>query len=272
MLLNPGNTELEAVQLSQNCFNKLIAWCNLNRLTINKEKTKHLCVSRDKHLLNFSIRKDTSCLGNVDTYDYLGFTIDNRLTMSSYLDKIIKKISYKLRTLNIMRRFITEKTALLTYKVMIMPHYDYVDFVIDSATAEKTKRLEKLHKRAIRIIEYTIDHECKKPYTELYTKYNLTSLYQRRAEHLILFMYKISKNITKNIETQRPKIELRSRNKVKFKNKFTKISKVQNSPYYRGEFLWNQLPDDLQCEVELSIFKNRVRMLLNTDKVVFSRK
>ena len=181
LLLNPGNIELEAVQLFQNCFNKLIAWCNLNRLNINKGNTKHLCVSRDKNLLNFSVRKDTSCLGNVDTYDYLGFTIDNRLTMSSYLDKIIKKISCKLHTLNIMSRFITEKTALLIYKVMIMPHYDYVDFVIDSATAEKTKTLEKLHKRAIRIIEYTMDHECKKPYTELYTKYNLTSLYQRHV-------------------------------------------------------------------------------------------
>ena len=272
LLLNPGKTELEAVQHSQICFNKIIAWCNLNRLTINKDKTKHLCVSRNNILLNASVNKDTTRLGNVGTYDYLGFTIDNRLTMSAYLDKTIKKISYKLYTLNIMRRFISEKTALLIYKVMIMPHYDYVDFVIDSATIEKTKRLERLHKRAIRIIEYTTDLDHKKSVSELYDRYNLTSLYQRRVEHLILFMFKISKNIPNNIETQRPKIELRSRNKVKFKNKFTNISKVQNSPFYRGEFLWNQLPDDLQTEDEISVFKTRVRTFINTDKVVFARK
>ena len=31
LLLNPGKHELEAVQNSQNCFNKIISWCNLNR-------------------------------------------------------------------------------------------------------------------------------------------------------------------------------------------------------------------------------------------------
>ena len=50
-------------------------------------------------------------------------------------------------------------------------------------------------------------------------------------------MYKVGKDNMDNLDIQRPKIELRSRNKVKFKNKFTKIVKVQNGPlYYIGEF------------------------------------
>ena len=44
---------------------------------------------------------------------------------------------------------------------MIMPHFDYVDFVIDSATKECTDRLERLHERAIRKIEYKFDWEQK---------------------------------------------------------------------------------------------------------------
>ena len=97
------------------------------------------------------------------------------------------KISYKLYTLNIMLRYISVRTALLIYKVMIMPYYDYVDFVIDSATKYKTDKLERLHKRAIRTIEYTMDMENRKTLVELYSKYNLTSLYQCRVEHLLLF-------------------------------------------------------------------------------------
>ena len=99
------------------------------------------------------IRKDITCLGNVDTYEYLGFTLDHHLTMSAYTEKI----SYKLYTMNIMRQYISEKMSLLIYKVMIMPHYHYVDFVIDAATKNKTNRLERLHKRAIRTIEYTVE-------------------------------------------------------------------------------------------------------------------
>ena len=270
--LNTGKTQLQAVQNSQQCFDKIITWCNLNRLTINKSKTKHLCVSRTKDLLNITILKDTEPLGNVDTYDYLGFTLDNHLTMLAYVDKIIKKINFKLYTMNIMRRYISERTALLVYKVMIMPHYDYVDFVIDSATKYKTNKLERLHKRAIRTIEYRLDMENRKTLDDLYSRYNLTSLYQRRVEHLLLFMYKISKDATKNIEFQRPKIELRSKNKVKFKFKFTNITKVQNSPFYRGTFLWDQLPNELQLEPKIHVFKNGVRALINADKVVLNRK
>ena len=71
---------------------------------------------------------------------------------------------------------------------------------------------------------------------------------------------------------QRPKMELRSRNKVKFKNKFTTITKVQNSPLYRGIFLWDQLPVDLQSEAKLQTFKNGVRSLIKQNKIVFKLK
>ena len=86
---------------------------------------------------------------------------------------------------------------------MIIPHFDYVDFVIDSATKDKTDRLERLHKRAIRTIEYPEDRA---PLDELYLKYNVTSLYQRRVEHLLFFMYKFGKQNIDNLDIQRPKL------------------------------------------------------------------
>ena len=194
LLVNARNSELQSVNHSQECFDKIITWCNVNRLTINKDKTKHL-ISNQKHLLNLKIQKDTEAIGNVETYEYLGFSLDRKLTMTPFLDKIIKKVSYKLYTLNIMRRYITERTALLIYKVMIMPHYDYVDFVIDSAMKEKTDRLERLHKRAIRTIEFVFEVEDKEPLSSLFIRYNLTSLYQRRTEHLLSFMYTVRTSV-----------------------------------------------------------------------------
>ena len=61
----------------------------------------------------------------------------------------------------------------------------------------------------------------------------------------------------------------RSKNKVKFKNKFTNITKVQNSPYYRGIFLWDQLPVDLQLDPDLKSFKNGVRSLIRQDMIKY---
>ena len=121
------------------------------------------------------------------------------------------------------------KTALLIYKVMILPHFVYVDFMIDSTTNEYTEKLEHLHKRAIRKIEFCVDHSQKKDYNNLLTDFGLTTLYQRRAEHLLVFIYKFKGDII-SLEPQRPKMELRSKNKVKLKSKFTVKTKVQNSP------------------------------------------
>ena len=272
LVINTADTELSAVQNSQNCFDRVIAWCNLNKLTINSEKTKHLCITNKKRLLNLHIQKAQINLGNVESYEYLGFNIDKQLTMSTYVNKIIKKVSHKLYTLNIIRRYLSEKTASLVYKVMIMPHFDYVDFVIDSAIKVKTDRLERLHKRAIRTIEYERVPERKTLLVDLYTRYNLTSLYQRRTEHLLFFMYKIANQTPENLEIQRPKIELRSKNKVKFKNKFTKITKVLNSPLYRGVFLWDQLPADLQHVPDLKSFKIGIRSQIKQNKLIFTRK
>ena len=58
-------------------------------------------------------------------------------------------------------------------------------------------------------------------------------------------------------------MELRSKNKVKFKQHFTDKTKVQNSPLFRGIFLWNQLLADVQNMDKLSQFKNAIRSLLD---------
>ena len=262
LLMSKGYTEEIVIQNSQHCFNKVISWCKLNRLTLNEGKTKHLCITNKKHITTLKINAETNPLGNVDTYDYLGFCIDRKLNMNSHIDKIIKKVGFKLYTLTLMRRFLTLKTALLIYKVMIIPHFDYVDFVVDSATKKSTDRLERIHKRAVRKIENKSEYENKEEYDVLLHRYNLTTLYQRRTEHLLLFMYKNSKTNKDSLTIQRPKIELRSRNKVKFKQVLTDKTKVLNSPLYRGMYLWDQLPACIQNNENISIFKRNIQSMI----------
>ena len=271
LLINNGTTEIAAVENSQTCLNKIIHWCKLNRLTLNENKTKHLIITSRNHLVSQKIKADGTYLANVDTYDYLGFSIDKKLTMTSYVDKLIKKVGFKLYSLTLMRRFLTLKTALLLYKVMIMPHFDYVDFVLDSANKSCTDRLERLHKRAIRKVEFVNNTDNKDNYELLLKTYGLTTLYQRRTEHLLLFIYKKSKSDNKFLDQQRPKMELRSRNKVKIKYPFTNKAKVQNSPLYRGIFLWNQLSPDIQNIDAINEFKRTVQELIESGRIKYER-
>ena len=70
-------------------------------------------------------------------------------------------------------------------------------------------------------------------------------------------MHKRSKN-NENVNLVRPKIDLRSKSKVKMKNKFTSITKVYNSPLYRSMRLWDELPVTLQKEENKMKFKTEI--------------
>ena len=43
---------------------------------------------------------------------------------------------------------------LLIYKVMIRPHFDYGDYMIDSGTQKNIDKLERIQNRFVRTIEY----------------------------------------------------------------------------------------------------------------------
>ena len=61
-----------------------------------------------------------------------------------------------------------------------------------------------------------------------------------------------------NIDHYRPECILRSRDKVKLKTRFSRITKIQRSPFYRGVQAWNSLPLEVQNEKNSQAFKNIV--------------
>ena len=65
-----------------------------------------------------------------------------------------------------------------------------------------------------------------------------------------------------NIDISRPPRDLRSKTKVKLKNKFTSITKVYNSPLYRGIRLWDQLPPNLESEENNIRFKTGINQII----------
>ena len=70
-------------------------------------------------------------------------------------------------------------------------------------------------------------------------------------------VHRISKDKT-YVDISRPGIDLRSKPKVKLKNKFASITMVYNCPLYRGIRLWDQLPPSLQKEEHKIRFKTEL--------------
>ena len=238
---------------AKEALGKIINWCEINKLSINYKKTKYMVVKHTKIPAEPSLEVNGLKINTVQQYEYLGMLLDDKLTMNEYADAMWKKVNTKVGILARIRRFISENTAAKIFKTMIRPHLDYIDFVIDSSSTDRVKRLDNLQNKALRRIEYCMVKENRLEYNVLQKKYNIEDLRLRRKKNLLKIIHARTP-LLKSSDPENHCIELRSNNKVKIKMDFTAITRVYNSPLYRGTSLWNLLPTDLQKEKVTFVF------------------
>ncbi len=78
--------------------------------------------------------------------------MDKKLKWDVHIDKIIPKISAKIRILRSLRNLVPIDTLTLMYNAIVLPHFDYDDIVLDSASAASKFKLQSLQTRAARLI------------------------------------------------------------------------------------------------------------------------
>ena len=257
LIISKANDALTAANKAQKALEEMVFWCEENKLTINRGKTKFMLIKHTKVLCEPQVMMGNYKLGTVRSYEYLGIILDDKLSMNEYLDSMWKKANAKVGILAKIRRFISEKTAMMIYKCMIRPHLDYIDFVVESGSADRIKKLDTLQIKAVRRIEYCMVPENKQNLDVLLEKYKIESLQLRRKRNLVKIMYSQS-SCSQNLKVDTVKINLRSKKKIHMRKDFTSKTKVLNSPLYRGIKLWDSLPSDLQKEKDLRTFKKRL--------------
>ena len=95
------------------------------------------------------------------------------------------------------------------------------------------------------------DHKRKNdPNFKLYLQGNL-------IEEVKIYKYRL-KDDKDLLEQYRANIELRNNSKIKFKTRTTKLTKVANSPYYRGVRLWDRLNESTQKATTKVKFKQLI--------------
>ena len=133
--------------------------------------------------------------------------------------------------------------AALVYKTHVLSMLDYGEFLVDSGKLSKIDRLNNLHKRAVKLIDNKAHRD--QDIAQLMSTYGLESLLKRRENLHLSLMYRL-KDDKDLLEQYRANIELRNNSKIKFKTRTTKLTKVANSPCYRGVRLWDRLNESTQ--------------------------
>ena len=189
----------------------------------------------------------------VKHFEYLGMTIENRLQMNKHAENVYKKARQKLGILYKICKFIKSETALLLYKVIMRPHLEYGDFLIDSANQKCIDKIERLQERILRVIEYEPESKKRKLMKNLKLSMGNEDMCVKRKRSLLNEMFFQSKKAAN--------IHIKDMNKVNLKIDFTRLTKKQRSPYYRGPKLWNSLPESIQNEQNRIKLKASVKLL-----------
>lgn len=90
--------DLESINHDLVIFSK---WAFLNHLTINEDKTKYMIVSSGTKTENFlgkslNVVLNGTALERVTKYEYLGVSIEENLTWTSHVNKLIARVQNKI--------------------------------------------------------------------------------------------------------------------------------------------------------------------------------
>ena len=241
-------------------LHKLHTWCVRNKLSINIKKTKLLVVDPLKLDDVYPRPKlNGQFLDRVDSYNYLGVSIDNNLSFEKFLREKYGKVYSRVYQLGKMRKYIEPNTANLIYKQMILSLFDYADAMVKSGPQRDISRLVKLQEKAVKII----DNNCNRTVSleGLMQIYRIQPIGQRQDEHLCSLMYRLSKDPAL-LNHSRPRVRLRCHNKIKFKKYKRTYQLYLKSPLARGTSLWDRLPEAVQKSTTKFKFKKHICEIL----------
>ena len=215
----------------QNGLDSYVEWGEENNMHLNVTKTKSMLICSSNQ---YNLYPPITTLGErvqfVNTFNYLGVTIDNQLTFTPYYNLVKRKMENKIFVMSKIRKYIDNRTATLIYKQAVLPLVEYAGFVLVSCTIAQRYELQVLQNNALRLCKrYRLLDRI--AISRLHSECTILGLEQRSRKQLLRLMYMHSKdedNIKKSVRITRAVA------KLGFKLPTKCTGKYMNSPFYKG--------------------------------------
>ena len=245
-------------------FSLISRWCDINKLSINKNKTKAMI---------FGVHAKETVIHDIDGVKiefvtqctFLGVEIDSKLTWKRHVQKLCSKISSVIGVIYRIRDKINTKTAWMIYDALIASQLNYCNIVWGYGYKTDLDSLYVLQKRAWRLclrLPRRTDTQL------LLEKSNRPSVYDLNNILVTNFVYSAINKIlpsifdtfftlTRNIHTHD------SRRKSNLQTVLATSNVRKFSLAVRGVSLWNSLPDDVKESPSLAQFNRTYRESLS---------
>ena len=227
----------------QEGLNEYVEWGVVNNMHLNASKTKAMLVFPTlQYNLYRPLIASTKEIQYVHNFNYLGVLFDDRVCFTAYYRMVKRRVENKIFVLFKIRKYVDNATALLIYKQAVLPLLEYAGFVLVSCTIQQRRNLQTLQNNVLRLCKRYLLRD-RVQIQDLHNECNIIGLEQRRRKQLLRLMYLHSK---KEGNLKIPVRRTRAAAKVQFNVPDRCTRKYMNSPFYKGNEMWNVLDVELQ--------------------------
>lgn len=230
-----------------------------------------MIISNKSIICDHEIKINNEVIERVNIFKYLGIIIDYQLKFKQNAEYVAKKMAKKVNILARLNKQLFFWSKISIYTTTILPHIDFCSSILFLMTKEDTVRLQKIQNRAMRLIL-----KCKRDVKIeiMLDKLNWLSVNQRVQYNCLTLIYKIQNNmlpkyLNHQICYNRDISPYNTRNKDNFRLPQCSKSQTQNSVYYKGLQQYNNLPNAIKSEMEISKFKDLLyKHIQQTTKII----
>ena len=245
----------EDQRILQNDLDSLQAWTEKWGMKFNPGKCQVMHIARNKPLTHY-YQLCGEFLCTVDSAKYLGIIISNDLNWHEQVCSVAKKAN---SVLHLIARNLTNApraTKALAYITLVRPRLEYCATVWDPSTQKDSDILEKVNRRAARIVYRKSFWDKEVSPTKLLNDLGWKTLAHRRQNQRLTMLYKISYGLVAIPPTRllQPARSLRGHTS-KYQTLRPSCDTVKNSFYYRTIPTWNKLSQAIVSSSTVESFK-----------------
>ena len=251
------DTDMSALQSKlEVILEETYIWMDANRFVINVDKSCALFFSRigplRPEVSGITTSRGTIRRPKTGYARYLGVLLDEKLSFVHHIHAVELKLSRNLGIIRKLKHTFPQKTLRLLYNGLIKPHLQYCASIWQSTFTSHLKRLDSIHKHALKIIGNMDDFLSRESLYHLSCSVIVFKFFSGLLPSAFHSLFQL-------VSEQHPRNTRSASNLL-----------VRRTPTVRSDFapdvacakVWNMLPQELRCRSSLGSFKNNLKKYL----------
>ena len=259
-----GKNISEIIDTLNNELTLYMKWMQINKLTVNADKTKVIIFRKPRTKLPTNIDNillNGKVIEKVSSMKFLGVILDENLSWLTHINNIKSKIAKGIGIICKAKPFLSSSTLLTLYNSFIQPYLLYCIEGWGSTFATYMMPLWTLQKRAVRIIKsLSYRHETLSAFQELH----ILNVFQLHKYFILIFMFKLRKDMIPTIFKEffeHANHQYQTRGNLLYRIPYCKTSFSQRSLRYVGAKLHNDFKK-FEWNCSIHSFKRSIKLHL----------